>query len=64
MNSPQITFNAELMDNEIIIKLTTENGDRELANQVASKLFNSLEKVGIEFTRQNLEQDWQNESDS
>ena len=62
MNSPQITFNAELKDNEIVIKLTAEDGERELANQAASKLFNSLEKVGIEFTRQNLEQDWQNES--
>ncbi|MEL6440247.1 MAG: hypothetical protein AAFQ80_13445 [Cyanobacteria bacterium J06621_8] len=62
MNQRQINFNAELIDNEIIIKLTTENGDRELAKQAASRLFSSLEKIGIEFTRGNLEKDWQNES--
>ena len=62
MNQRQINFNAELIDNEIVIKLTSEDGDRELANQAASKLFSSLEKVGIEITRQNLQKDWQNES--
>lgn len=62
MNYPQITFNAELLDNEIKIWLTSDNGDRELAIKAASKLFASLEKVGIEATRENLEKDWQNES--
>ena len=61
MNQGQINFNAELIDNEIVIKLTSENGDRELANLAASKLFSSLEQVGIEITRENLEKDWQNE---
>jgi|GEM_PF-2839095 len=62
MNQRQINFNAELIDNEIVIKLTSEDGDRILENQAASKLFDSLEKIGIEVTRQNLEQDWRNES--
>ncbi len=58
----QIIFNAELINNEIRIKLTSDNGDRELAIAAASKLFASLEKVGIEITRKNLEQDWHLES--
>ena len=62
MNQPQIYFNAELIDNEIVIRLTSESGDRELANLAASKLFGSIEKVGIEVTRENLEKDWQNRS--
>ena len=62
MNQPQIYFNAELIDNEIVIKLTSESGDRELANFAASRLFSSLEKVGIEITRENLEKDWHKES--
>lgn len=62
MNQRQINFNAELSDNEIIIRLTSENDDRELAIEAASKLFASLEKVGIEVTRKNLERDWQSES--
>lgn len=62
MNQRQINLKAELKDNEIIIRLTCENGDRELAIKAASKLFASLEKVGIEVTRENLERDWQNES--
>ena len=60
MNQPQIYFNAELIDNEIVIKLTSDSGDRELANEAASKLFRSFEKIGIEMTRENLEKDWQN----
>ena len=62
MNQRQINFNAELIDNEIVIRLTSESGDRELANLAASRLFSSFEKVGVEVTRDNLEQDWQNES--
>ena len=62
MNQPQIYFNAELIDNEIVIKLTSESGDRQLANEAASKLFHSFEKVGIEVTREILEKDWQNKS--
>ncbi|WP_036478865.1 hypothetical protein [Myxosarcina sp. GI1] len=62
MNQRQINFNAKLSNNEITIRLTCENGDRELAIEAASKLFASLEKVGIEVTRKNLEQDWQNEA--
>ena len=58
MNHPQITFNAELINNEIRIRLTADNGDRELAIKAASKLFASLEKVGIEATRKNLENNW------
>ena len=58
MNYQQIIFNAELIDNEIKIRLTAENDDKELAIKAASKLFASLEKVGIEATRKNLEQDW------
>lgn len=61
MNQPQINFNAELSDNEIIIRLTCVS-DRKLAIEAASKLFASLEKVGIKVTRKNLEQNWQNES--
>ena len=60
MNQPQIYFNAELIDNEIVIKLTSDSGDRELANEAASKLFHSFERIGIEMTRENLEKDWQN----
>lgn len=62
MNQRRINFNAELCDNQIIIKLTSENDDRELAIEAASILFASLEKVGIEFTRKDLERNWQNES--
>ncbi|MGV2829639.1 hypothetical protein [Myxosarcina sp. GI1(2024)] len=62
MNQRQINFNAELNNNEITIRLTCENGDRKLAIKAASKLFASLEKIGIEVTRKNLEEDWQNES--
>lgn len=62
MNQRRIIFNAELIDNEIRIELTAENNNRELAIKAASKLFASLEKVGIEVTRENLEKDWQNES--
>ncbi|MEO1671557.1 MAG: hypothetical protein AAFR77_12350 [Cyanobacteria bacterium J06631_2] len=62
MNEPQINFNAELSDNEIIIRLTSEDDDLELAIKAASKLFASLEQVGIEAIRKNLEQSWQNES--
>ena len=58
MNHQQIIFNAELIDNEITIRLTAENNDRELAIKAASKLFASLEKIGIEATRKNLENDW------
>lgn len=58
MNHQQITFNAKLINNEITIKLTSQNDDQELAIQAASKLFASLEKVGIEITRKNLENDW------
>ncbi len=58
MNHQQIIFNAELIDNEIKIRLTAENNDKELAIKAASKLFASLEKVGIEATRKNLEHDW------
>ena len=61
MNQPQIHFHAELIDNEIVIKLTCDNGDRELANEAASKLFQSFETIGIKITREKLEQDWQNE---
>ncbi len=62
MNHQQIIFNAELIDNEIKIRLTSDNGDRELAIKAANKLFASIEKIGIEATRKNLEHDWQNES--
>ena len=62
MNQRQIIFNAELIDNEIKIELTAENNNWELAIEAARKLFASLEKVGIEVTRENLEKDWQNES--
>ena len=58
MNHQQIIFNAELIDNEITIRLTSDNDDRELAIKAASKLFASLEKVGIEATRNNFEHDW------
>ncbi|MEM8721872.1 MAG: hypothetical protein AAGE84_21675 [Cyanobacteria bacterium P01_G01_bin.39] len=60
MNQSQINFNAKLVDNEIVIKLTSDNGDRELENKAASQLFSSLEKVGIEVIRTKLQQDWQN----
>ncbi|MEM7590807.1 MAG: hypothetical protein AAF383_04700 [Cyanobacteria bacterium P01_A01_bin.83] len=62
MNHRQIIFNAELNDNQIKIELVCDNDDREFAIEAASKLFASLEKVGIEVTRKNLEKDWQNES--
>ena len=62
MNQSQITFNAELINNEIVIRLTSHNDNQELAqelaNKAASQLFASLEKVGIEVTRKNLEHDW------
>ncbi len=58
MNHQQITFNAELIDNEIKIRLNSPNDNQELAIAAASKLFASLEKVGIEVTRENLEKDW------
>ena len=58
MNHQQITFNAELIDNEIRIKFTADNKDRELAIEAANKLFASLEKVGIEVSRENLENNW------
>ena len=58
MNHQQITFNAKLIDNEIRIKFTADNEDRKLAIKAANKLFASLEKVGIELTRKNLENDW------
>ncbi|MEL7421152.1 MAG: hypothetical protein AAGK10_21705 [Cyanobacteria bacterium J06555_3] len=62
MKEPQINFNAELSNNEIIIRLTSEDDDLELAIKAASKLFASIEQVGIEAIRKNLEQSWQNES--
>ena len=58
MDHQQITFNAELIDNEIRIRFTADNDARELAIKAANKLFASLEKVGIEVTRKNLENDW------
>ena len=58
MNHQQITFNAKLIDNEIKIRLDSHNDNQELAIKAASKLFASLEKVGIEVTRENLEKDW------
>ncbi|WP_019506637.1 hypothetical protein [Pleurocapsa sp. PCC 7319] len=54
MNHQQIIFNAELIDNEIRIKLTADNDHQNLAIAAASKLFASLEKVGIEMNRKNL----------
>ena len=66
MNQSQMTFNAELIDNEIVIRLTSHNENQELAKELANKaaiqLFASLEKVGIEVTRKNLEHDWNLES--
>lgn len=62
MNYRQINFNAKLNDNQITIELTADNDDRELAIEAANKLFASLEKVGIEVTRKNLEKDWHLES--
>jgi len=58
MNHNQITFNAELIDNEIVIRLTSPNNNQEQAIKAASRLFASLEKVGIEATRKNLENEW------
>ncbi|MEM6612811.1 MAG: hypothetical protein AAF652_11280 [Cyanobacteria bacterium P01_C01_bin.72] len=58
MNHPQITFSAELNDNQITIELTCDNNDQELAIKAANELFASLEQVGIEVTRKNLEKDW------
>ena len=62
MNQDQITFNAELIDNEIVIRLTSQNDNQEKAIKAASRLFASLEKVGIEATRENLENEWRSES--
>lgn len=62
MNQRKINFNAELIDNQIVIKLTSDDGNSKLANQAASKLFSSLEKVGIESIRHNLQKNWQNDS--
>ena len=59
MNQRQIIFNAELIDNKIKIELTAGNNNRELAIEAANRLFASLEQIGIEVTRKNLEQDWQ-----
>lgn len=61
MNYHQITLNAELIDNKIVIQLTSHNDNQELAIKAASKLFASLEKVGIEVIRKNLENDWHSE---
>ena len=61
MNQSQITFHAELIDNEIVIRLTSHNDNKELANKAARKLFVSLEQVAIEETRKNLEYDWRSE---
>ncbi|MDJ0568403.1 MAG: hypothetical protein QNJ53_05095 [Pleurocapsa sp. MO_192.B19] len=58
MNHDRITFNAELINNEIVIRLNSHNDNQDLAIKAASKLFASLEKVGIEVTRKNLENDW------
>lgn len=58
MEHNQITFNAELINNEIVIKLNSQNGNQEMAIKAASKLFASLEKLGIEVTRKNLEEEW------
>ncbi|MGB5632599.1 MAG: hypothetical protein WBM44_22000 [Waterburya sp.] len=58
MNHPQITFNAELINNEIVIRLNSHNDNQEKAIKAASKLFASLEKVGIEVIRKNLENEW------
>ena len=60
MNQSQITFNAELIDNEIVIRLTSHNNNQELANKAARKLFVSPEKLDIEETRTNIEYDWKN----
>ena len=43
MNQSQITLNAELIDNEIVIRLTSHNDNQDLANKAARKLFVSLE---------------------
>ena len=62
MKQSQITFNAELINNEILIRLISHNDDQELGQELACKaakqLFTSLEKIGIEVTRKNLENDW------
>ena len=58
MSHQRITFNAELIDNEIKIRLNSHTDNQELAIEAASKLFASLERVGIEVTRENLEKDW------
>lgn len=62
MNQRQISFNAELSGNEIIIRLTSSDEDRQFAIEAASKLFASLETVGLESIRKNLEKNWQSES--
>lgn len=58
MSQRQITFNAQLIDNEIVIRLTSNHNNRELELKAAHQLFNSLEKIGIEATRRNLENEW------
>ena len=58
MNERPMTFNAELINNEIVIRFTSNNNNKELANKAASQLFASLEQIGIEITRKNLEHDW------
>ncbi len=62
MNQRPMTFSAELVNNEIVIRFTSNNNNQELANKAASQLFASLEQVGIEITRKNLEHDWNLES--
>ncbi len=64
MSQRQITFNAELINNEIVIRLTSNKNNRDLEIKAANQLFNSLEKIGIEVTRNNLETDWQSGSNS
>jgi len=64
MNQRQFTFNAELVDNEIVIRLTSNHNNREQQIKAANQLFHSLEQVGIEVTRKNLEDDWKSESNS
>ena len=64
MSQRQITFNAELINNEIVIRLTSNKNNRDLEIKAANQLFNFLEKIGIEVTRNNLETDWQSGSNS
>ncbi len=62
MKQSQITFNAELINNEILIRLISHNDNQEIAQEISHKaakqLFASLETIGIEVTRTNLENDW------